>query len=118
MKDLSNRPPQHEDYTETYNDAGTLLIPLEVCSGAVRKQKRNGTETNTTSERIARRRGEQYLRDLHTHRYTDLHVDYSQAILEVEIEEGEAEEEEEEIGAASLEAEVEHTMPNDKENPE
>lgn len=107
MKDLSKRPPQHEEYSETYNDAGILLIPLEASTGAIRKQKLKGTDT----DRIARLRDEQYLRDLQTHRYTDLHVAYSQAILEVEIEE-------EDIGAASVEAEVEHTMPNDQENPE
>lgn len=113
MKDLGNRPSQHEEYSENYSDAGILLIPLEASSGAVRKQKLNGTDTDTTtSDRIARLRDEQYLRDLQTHRYTDLHVEYSQAILELEIEE------EEEIAAASVEAEVEHTMPNDKENPE
>lgn len=107
LKDLSNRPQQQEEDTETYNEAGTLLIPLP------RKQKR-GTETDTTSDRIARLRDEQYLRDLQTHRYTDVHVEYSQAILEVEVEE-----EEEELPAASLEAGVDqHTMPNDKENPE
>lgn len=106
LKDLINRPQQQDEDTETYNEAGTLLIPLP------RKQKR-GTETDTTSDRIARLRDEQYLRDLQTHRYTDIHVEYSQAILEVEVEV------EEELPAASLEAGVDqHTMPNDKENPE
>lgn len=107
LKDLSNRPQQQEKDTETYNEAGTLLIPLP------RKQK-SGTEADTTSDRIARLRDEQYLRDLQTHRYTDIHVEYSQAILELGVEL-----EEEVLPAATLEAGVDqHTMPNDKENPE
>lgn len=108
LKDLSNRPQQQEEDNETYNEAGTLLIPLP------RKHK-SGTEADTISDRIARLRDEKYLRDLQTHRYTDIHVEYSQAILEVELEV----EEEKVLPAATLEAGVDqHTMPNDKENPE
>lgn len=80
---------QEED-SETYNEAGTLLISLP----------REAQPSN--EDRIAQLRSVQYLRDLRTHRYTDTHVEPNNCTEIIEV----------------VEVTEEHTMPNDTENPE
>ncbi|KAM8708568.1 hypothetical protein ACLKA7_015531 [Drosophila subpalustris] len=98
LKDLNRRQQlrrlQHED-PENYNEAGTLLIPLQ-------REDVQPTEEDTEADRIARLRGVEYLRDLRTHRYTDTYVEPNNCIEIVEL----------------VEVTEEHTMPIDTENPE